>query len=128
MGEAEIPTCGKGLAANADLPAQLSRLLLARAEILERHMRALDLADLNSQQEHAAYADLVRAHRAIGGELDGLARQMSSYRDLPMGRHDMAVMADPHGQAEAFRQFVGIERELLELLKTKVAEADKMLS
>jgi hypothetical protein len=128
MGEVEVPTCGKGLAANADLPAQLSRLLIARAEILERHMRALDLTDADAKQEHEAYTSLVHAHRAIGRELDGLARQMAGYHDLPMGRHDMAVMADPHGQAEAFRQFVDTERDLLELLKTRVAEAEKMLS
>ena len=35
-------TCGKGLAAGADLPGKLAALLAARAEVLERHTRALD--------------------------------------------------------------------------------------
>jgi hypothetical protein len=121
------PTCGKGLAANAALPAKLAELSAAMAEVLERHTRALDLTDPAAREEVDAYTVLVRAHRTISGELASLAQQMAGYRDLPMGRHDMAVMADPEGQAEAFQRLVAIERELLVLLNAKVKEAEALL-
>jgi hypothetical protein len=52
---------------------------------------------------------------------------MTSYRNLPMGRHDMTVMTDPKGQMEAFRCFVAVERELLALLQTKLEAEEELL-
>jgi hypothetical protein len=123
----EQPTCGKGLATNAVLPAKLAELTAAMAEVLERHTKALDMTDPAAREEFGAYAALVQAHRRIADELAALAQQMAGYRDLPMGRHDEAVMADPEGQAEAFRRLVAIERELLSLLTAKVEEGEQLL-
>ena len=120
-------TCGKGIAAGADLPARLGQLLAARAEVLERHTRALDVDDANGRREHDAYMDLVGRHRAIAADLDALAQQMRSYRDLPMAAHNMEVMMDPNGQMAAFKTFVDIERELAAFLQTSVEENEKML-
>ena len=120
MAADDQPTCGKGLAANADLPDLLSKLLSVRAEVLERHTKALDLSDPNAQKELDAYTSLARTHRGVASELSGLARRMAGYRDLPMARHDMQVMAVREGQAAAYRQFVATERELLDLLQTKL--------
>ena len=127
MQDDDRPTCGKGVAANAVLPAKLAELMAARAEMLERHTKALDPADPAAREELDAYNELVRGHRRVGDELAGLARQMASYHDLPMGRHDLAVMSDPSGQAAAFRSFVEIERELLALLQSKLEQEDKLL-
>jgi hypothetical protein len=121
------PTCGKGLAANAVLPTKLAELMAAQAEVLERHTRALDPVDAAAHEELDAYASLVRAHRAAAGELASLAEAMTRCRDLPMGQHDMAVMTDPEGQAQAFRRFVNLERELLALLQTKLKQEEEML-
>jgi hypothetical protein len=121
------PTCGKGLAANAVLPAKLGELTAATAEVLERHTKALDVNDPAAREEFDAYAALVRAHRAVASELAKLAQQMAGYRDLPMGRHDEAMMADPAGQAEAFQRFVAIEREILAFLRTKVEQDERLL-
>jgi hypothetical protein len=119
------PTCGKGLAANAALPEQLAKVLSARAEVLERHTKALDLSDPNARRELDAYTSLARAHRGIAAELAELGRQMAGYRDLPMARHDMRVMADPEGQAAAFQQLVAAERELLGLLQSKLQQEER---
>ncbi|HEV8638124.1 MAG TPA: hypothetical protein VG370_28250 [Chloroflexota bacterium] len=127
MGSDDQPTCGKGLAANAVLPAKLAELMAERADVLERHIKALDLADPNARTESAAYAALARAHRDVAGQLDSLARQMAGCRDLPMARHDQAVMADPNGQMAAFRRFVAIERELVGLLETKLEGEERLL-
>ena len=121
------PTCGQGLAANAVLPAKLAHLMAARAEVLERHTKALDLTDPNAQRELDAYTTLARAHRGIATELTKLAQQMAGYRNLPMARHDVDVLADPEGQAEAFKRFVAIERELQALLRAKLEEEEELL-
>ena len=127
MEHGDRPTCGEGLAANAVLPAKLAELMAAQAEVLERHTRALDLTDATSQKELDAYTKLERAHRDVAGELADLAEEMARYRDLPMGRHDMAVMTDPKGQMEAFRRFVAVERELLEQLQAKLEGEGELL-
>ncbi len=120
-------TCGKGLAANAALPAKLAELMAVRAEVLERHTKALDLADPSAREELDAYSSLVRVHRDIAAELSRLSQQMADCRDLPAARHDMKIMADPKGQTEAFERFVAVERELLGLLQAKLEEEEKLL-
>jgi hypothetical protein len=127
MAHDDTPTCGKGLAANATLPARFSDLIAATAEVLERHTRALDPTDPAASAELEAYNSLVRAHRAVAADLARLADQMASYRDLPMAPHDMAVMMDPAGQTEAFQRLVALERETLALLTERVAQAEQML-
>ncbi|MDQ5811728.1 MAG: hypothetical protein M3358_13505 [Actinomycetota bacterium] len=120
-------TCGEGLAANAVLPAKLAELMAARAEVLKRHTRALDLTDAAAQKELDAYTSLERAHRDVASELADLAEEMASYCNLPMGRHDMTVMTDPKGQMEAFRRFVAVEQELLALLQATLEVEEKLL-
>jgi hypothetical protein len=45
-----------------------------------------------------------------------------------MARHDPAVMSRPDGQAEAFQRLVAVERQLVDLLRTKVAQDEQLLS
>ena len=52
---------------------------------------------------------------------------MTSYRNLPMARHDLAVMAGPRGQMEAFQRFVALEQELVGLLISKLASEQELL-
>ena len=127
MEHGDRTTCGEGLAANSFLPAKLAELMAARAEVLKRHTRALDLTDAAAQKELDAYTSLERAHRDVASELADLAEEMASYRNLPMGRHDMTVMTEPKGQMEAFRRFVAVERELLALLQAKLEEEGELL-
>ena len=127
MEHGDRPTCGEGLAANSILPAKLAELMAAQAEVLKRHTRALDLTDVAAQKEFDAYTKLERAHRDVAGELADLAKEMASYRKLPMGRHDLTVMTDPEGQMEAFRRFVAVERDLLTLLQTKLEAEGELL-
>lgn len=121
------PTCGKGLAANAALPAKIAELTAAVAEIFERHMKALDMSDENSRREHALYDRLSREHRDSAAALADTAERMASARDLPMGAHDMAVMADP-AMGAAFECFVRLEEELLQLLQSRLEEDRAMLA
>jgi hypothetical protein len=120
-------TCGKGLAENAALPAALGTVTAAMAQILELHMRALDLGDPDAAKEREAYAKLVEQQRVVAAELQAIANRMTGYRDLPMGRHDLAVMSDARSLA-AFEKFVQTRQELLALLQSTKAQDEKMLA
>lgn len=117
-------TCGAGLAANAALPAKLAELLRAQAEVLNRHIAGIDQTDVAAISEVAAYESLVRGFRGVASELRRLSDEMSSYRDLPMPRHDAQVLGAPGGQMDAFREFVAAEQELLGMLQVKL-EAER---
>jgi hypothetical protein len=120
-------TCGQGLADHAALPAKLAALTDAVADVLERHLHALDLSDERSRTEHAVYTDLAQQHRSTAAQLQATAHQMASYRDLPMGRHDPANIVDAKA-VEAFEHFVRHEEELLSLLQRRLAQDRTMLA
>jgi hypothetical protein len=123
----EQPTCGKGLAANSSLPATLADILRSLSSLLEVHLKALDLGDENSRQEHAAYSELAKAYGDIADSLRTTAERMAGYRDLPMGRHDMEVMRSPE-PVETFARFVNREQELLALLQARLPGDQTMLA
>jgi hypothetical protein len=127
MDDSGEATCGKGLAAGAELPERFGLLLAARAEVLARHTRALDGSDPDARREQDAYVDLVRRHRAVAADLLELATRMRSYRDLPVANHDLNVMMAPDGQMAAFREFVDLERELVARLTAHLGEDERML-
>ena len=118
-------TCGKGLAENAALPAKLGALMAQMAEVLEIHMKALDLTDNNARQELAAYRQLAKEQRSIAAQLQATALKMSACRNLPMARHDMKAMVgrEPIG---AFKNFVALEQELATLLQSRL-DADRQM-
>ena len=120
------PTCGKGLAANAIVPDKLASLIQALANLLDDHIRSLDLTDANARLERDAYAHLVREQRAIAGHLDGLAKAMRGYRDLPMAVHNEAVLGDQRSH-ETFAAFIRAEEELEALLREQVSDYKAML-
>ncbi|MEX0784564.1 MAG: hypothetical protein WD557_18155 [Dehalococcoidia bacterium] len=121
------PTCGKGLAANAVLPAKLAELLTALADTLEAHRPALDLDEPAGRQEDEAYATLVTEQRQIAARLASLATRMEGCRALPMASHDMAVMADPARMAP-YARFVATQRQLANMLQQSVAQGAAMLA
>lgn len=121
------PTCGKGLAEHAALPAALGTLIASLAENLELHQGTLDLADPSSRKELEAYVELVKEHREIAARLAAVAARMASYRDLPMGRHDERALAD-RKLLHAFATFVEREEELLSLLLSAHERDTEMLA
>jgi hypothetical protein len=121
------PTCGKGLAEHAVLPAKLADLIASMADVLEAHLAALDVTDARSLAERDAYLDLVRENREAAVQLKAIATQMAGYRDLPMGRHIEEAMAGPR-VLHSFQRFVRSEQELLALLQHRVEEDKEMLA
>lgn len=124
---AEQQTCGKGLAEHSALPAMLGDLIASMAEVLEVHTRALDLEDPDARKENQAYVELIMDHRQIAAQLRAAARQMATYRDLPMGKHDASAMSGRE-PLEVFEKFVKVEQELLAMLQKWVERDQKMLA
>lgn len=122
----EQPTCGRGLAQNAALPANLADLFGAVAENLEIHLTALDPSHKPSRPEFDAYVGLATEHREIESRLRALAMQMEGYRELPMAAHDPEVMTSPR-TAEAFHRLIAQEEALAALLKSRLERYRVML-
>lgn len=120
------PTCGKGLAANAGLPAALGAVAGALGEVLTAHQASLDVSDPSGKREYDAYQELADAYRSIASQLAAAGKRMTGYRDLPMGPHDIAVLMAPPF-VDTFAQFVRREEELLARLQAKLAEDRAML-
>jgi hypothetical protein len=120
-------SCGQGVAANAVLPEKIGALLGAMANLLQNHMRLLDVSDSNAKQEREAYERLIKALGAIASSSQELASRMRSYRDLPDATHDVRVLADQESR-DAFASFIRNEESVLNLLQTTVAEHRAMLN
>jgi hypothetical protein len=125
LDEQEEQTCGRGLAENSALPAQLAEVTEAMADNLMAHMQALELDDEPAREEHAVYLRLTEEQRQAAARLRAVAGEMAAARDLPMGRHDTQTMTSPE-VAEAFQRFVKAKQELLALLQ-RMAEQDQRL-
>jgi hypothetical protein len=121
------PTCGKGIAANAALPATIAELVTALADTLDAHRPALDQNEPAGRAEDEAYATLVREQREIATRLASLASRMQGYRTLPMASHDMTVMADLARMAP-YARFVAIQRQLADMLQQSVSQGEAMLA
>jgi len=119
-------TCGQGLAENSALPAKLGEMLGSVAEILETHRAALNVRDANARREDEAYRELAEAHRKIAGELREAAKRMADYRNLPMGKHDPALLSAPKA-VRAFESFVTLEGQLSALLQRRLTADRAML-
>jgi hypothetical protein len=114
-------TCGRGLAAHAAFPSVVGDVMSSMADVLAHHMTALDLGDPNTRAEYEAYGALVEAHRASAEQLRSISLRMAGSRDLPMGRHDEAVMGSADG-AGRFASLVRHEQALHTLLGSTLAE------
>ena len=123
----EQPTCGNGLAENATLPWKLGELAAAMGDVLETHIPSLDLTDENSRKEHDVYQRLVTEFRQTAAQMEAIARQMSASRDLPMGRHDTAVLS-AEAVLNAFERFVQSEQDMLTMLQRKFESDQQMLA
>jgi hypothetical protein len=119
-------TCGKGLAAHAEIPAKLAALIDGTAANLEAHIPSLDTSDEASAAELEVYERLAAQHRAIAERLRGTSAEMADARDLPMGRHDPEKLASPEA-VDAFRRLVAIEEDVVAALTAALEQHRAML-
>jgi hypothetical protein len=115
-------TCGQGLAHHAVVATLLAEIAARLAANLEVHATALGLDDPASAREHAVYQEVAESLRDGAADLEAAGATMLGARDLPMGRHDMAVMTSPP-VLDAFERYVAAVSELRTLLEAR-ADAD----
>jgi hypothetical protein len=103
--EAAEQSCGKGLAAGGEVPAALAQLIIAMADVLEEHTRALDpVDDIRARRELQAYRAIIVEQRRAASQLDATAALMRSHRDLAPAPHDQEVMRS-EAAAKAFQRY-----------------------
>ena len=119
-------TCGKGLAERSALPAKLSELTTALADVLAFHQTSLKLDDYMGRNEFRAYLRLEEKYRVISSILKMTAHDMASYRNLAMAEHDEQTLMSEQNR-DRFATFVRVEGELVELLTRKLEEDEAML-
>lgn len=122
---ADQQTCGRGLAEHSAIPAKTSELMDRLGAMLEAHMTALELSDENARKEHDAYSALAGEFRDLSRRLRETATHMASYRDLPMGAHDMRVMSSSM-MREAFEGYIRGAEAVVTLLQRSL-ERDRAL-
>lgn len=120
-------TCGQGLAAHSDCVECLAEVALGIADVLDHHQRALDLTDEAACAEHHTYVTLALELRAVAVQIAQSARRMAAARDLPMGRHDVAVMGGVDARA-ALSRLVHAERALQGRLVTQAGQHERLLA
>lgn len=123
----ESQTCGQGLAANSWLPAKLSDVISAMADVLENHKSALNVDEATGRQEFDAYASLVNKYGEIADRLDEAAAEMKGYRDLAMAEHDKSVMTSSQSLT-VFQRLVKAKEELRQMLDETSSQDAKLLA
>ncbi len=122
----EEPTCGRGLAQNAVVPAGLAAVAAGLAQNLEIHTRALNLSDAATVREREVYERVAHSLRSAATDLQTAATEMASAVDLPMGAHDMAVITTPD-VLDAFARYVAAEDDLRRTLDAQHVDNEQML-
>ncbi len=123
----EQPTCGRGLAQSAVVPAALAAVAAGLAENLEVHVRALDPGDAAAAQEQGVYERVAHRLHSAAADLQAAAAEMTSAVDLPMGAHDIAAITTTD-VLDAFQGHVAAEDDLRRLLEARREENEQMLT
>ncbi len=120
------PSCGAGLAQHATVPAKIAPMFAALADTLETHRALIVLDGPDARLEDDAYRKLAASYRELAGQVEKVAQQMLSYRDLPRCPHDEKAFGA--GQLQAFQRFVKAQSELVELLRPAAERDEAMLA
>lgn len=123
----EEPTCGRGLAHNAVVPAALAAVAAGLAQNLEVHTHALDPGDAAATREQGVYERVARSLRNAADNLRSAAAEMASAVDLPMGAHDLDAFSTTD-VLSAFEGYVAAEDTLRRLLDGRREENEQMLT
>jgi len=120
------PSCGAGLAQHATVPTKIAPMFAALADTLETHRAMIVLDGPEARLEDEAYRTLAASYRELAAQVEKVAQQMASYRDLPPCAHDEKAFGA--GQLQAFQHFVKAQSELVELLRLAAERDEAMLS
>jgi hypothetical protein len=116
--DAEEMTCGQEMAADAEVPDLLSRLMRHVAGNMETHARWV-----GAGVEHDALRIVAREYVAIADAAARAARAMLAMREIPGAPHDPARL-DRDALAQWMRTKIEMQLALAQLLTTH-AEASR---
>ena len=123
----DVGTCGQGLAMHSALPERIAELIAQLAATLEAHLPSIDASDDAGNQEGRAYSSLARQYREIAYQLARAATEMRGYVDLPMANHHDDVLLRSE-TFQPFRNYVDVERALLELLRQELERDEQLVA
>jgi hypothetical protein len=118
-------TCGQEIAADAEVPEKLARLMRHVGTNMETHANWVG-ASAGGKQEQEALAAVARAYGAIADAAAGAARAMRSMKDIPAVAHDPARL-DRAGQARWMRAKIEMQLEFAQLLMKHAELSKKVL-
>ncbi len=97
------------------------------AEIIELHMKALDLQNKKARKEYRSYAQLAKEHRDISRSLQGIADELERFRKTARGKPNADALSDANILA-AFEKFMKAEKKVIGLLQKRMRRNLKTLS
>jgi hypothetical protein len=119
-------TCGQEIAADAEVPEKLARLMRHVATNMETHANWVG-ASAGGKKEQDALMAVARAYGAIADAAAGAARAMRSMKDIPAVAHDPARL-DRAGQARWMRAKIEMQLEFAQLLLRHAEISKKVLA
>jgi hypothetical protein len=120
------PTCGQELAASAEVPSVLARLMQHVAVNLRAHARWVGAETAVARAEHDAMLRVAEACESIARSAEHTARLMQSMIGLPPAPHDPA-RRDRAEFATWMRTKIGLQRELANMLTAHALESERAL-
>lgn len=122
----EESTCGRELAASAEVPDALAALMSHVAHNLDAHAKWVGTGSTAAGREHDAMLGVAAEYRAIAAAAEHAARVMRSFANLDAAPHDPAAF-DRAAFSEWMRTKIELQRELANMLLAHAAASEKAL-
>jgi hypothetical protein len=119
-------TCGEEMAADAEVPEKLGRLMAHVAENMEAHARWA-ATDRHGQREHDDLMAAAREYRSIADACGRAAVIMRSMHDLPATPHDPTRL-DRAGHTRWMRAKIAMQVEFADLLRRHAELSKKVVA
>ncbi len=124
---AEEKTCGQHISEMAVLPAKMSEVMTAVANMMDTHA-TLMLQDKSkpSKQEAAALKKLAAQHKKLAAEFKKTQEMMEKASTWPNAPHDMNKMMNDSASKTAMAEMLRTHKEFDALLNKQIAELEAM--
>ena len=124
--DAEEMTCGQEMAADAEVPEKLARLMSHVSSNMEVHARWVGSGS-GGAREHDSLMVVAREYQAIADAAIRAASAMKAMRDIPAAPHD-PLRLDRGRQALWMRAKIEMQTELAQLLIEHAEASKKVLA
>jgi hypothetical protein len=119
------PSCGQEIAADAEVPEKLGKLMAHVATNMETHANWAGLTQAGRKERDALMA-VAREYRAIADASNRAATAMLAMKDLPPTPHEPSQL-DRAGQAKWMRAKIQMQLQFAQLLTQHAAASKRAL-